>query len=119
MPGGPHSYGEVVRHHMGVEDLFPDAITGEEVDRRIAHSEARIKFWVMVGVVSNLLAAVSVAVPAVFFIGQISQNVQQAATAMTQIQANQKANEDWVKDRMIWEARIEVALRTKGVEVNK
>ena len=37
-------------------DLFPEL--SDEIDRRDPHSEQRIKFWVMAGIVANLLVAV-------------------------------------------------------------
>lgn len=98
-------------------DLFPEIVSSEEIDRRIMHSEQRIKFWIMAGVASNLVVAIGAAIPAIFYIGQISVSVQQSADTMKKIEASQDANLNWVQNRMIWETRVEEALRRDGVPV--
>lgn len=102
---------------VSARELFPEIVSSEEIDRRIMHSEQRIKFWIMAGVASNLVVAVAAAIPAIFYIGQISVSVQQSAETMKKIEASQDANLTWVQNRMIWETRVEAALRADGVPI--
>ena len=96
-------------------DLFPD-LKGD-IDERVQHSEVRLKNWVLAGVIANLLVAIGGAGPIVFYLGQISRDIntslatQQAQTV--ELQARQK----WMQDRMVWEARVEAALEAKGFKM--
>jgi hypothetical protein len=113
MTGGPHSYRDVVDREMHVDELFPDAITGEEVDLRIANAEGRIKFWVVACVAANLVLAL----PTIFYMGKMAQSVDEMSTSVKSLQASESNGKDWVRDRMVWEAKVEAALHDKGVEV--
>jgi hypothetical protein len=121
MPGGPHEYGDrygqVISKTIPVEDLFPDAITGDEVDRRITHMGTKIKLWVISGVAANLLFAL----PTIFFMGQMSQSVREMATSVSQLQQDQrekqKVDDNWVRERIVWETQVESALKDKGIKV--
>lgn len=97
------------------KDLWPEIVSSDEIDRRIMHSEQRIKFWIMAGVASNLIVAISAAIPAIFYIGQISNSVQQSAETMAKIEKAQDSNMEWVHNRMVWEARIEEELRARNM----
>src|SRR5215204_1288607 len=55
-------------------DLFPDL--SDEIDRRITHSETRIKYWVLVGVVVNFLIAVGAAIPVIYASGTIASDIR-------------------------------------------
>lgn len=121
MPNGPHehgaNYGEIVRKVIPVEDLFPDGISGDEVDRRISHMGTKIKLWVISGVAANLLFAL----PTIFFMGQMSQSVREMAASVNQLQQDQKdkskVDGDWVRERIVWETQVESALKEKGIKV--
>lgn len=95
------------------KDLFPDAVTFEEMDRHIRYSETRTRFWIVACVASNLILAL----PTVFYVGRMAQAVEQMSASVKDLQSTQRVSDDWIKDRMIWEAKMEVALRSKGVEV--
>lgn len=95
------------------EDLFPD--WGQDVDRRIAASEARIKFWVLGGVVTNLIVAIGAAIPIVFFMGQISRDIASSVESQRALAVVQTDTSKWRQDRMIWEARVEAILINKGI----
>ena len=94
-------------------DLFPDL--SDEMDRRDKSTEQRIKIWILAGVAANLLVAIMAAIPTIFYMGQISSNLNQAL----QVQAEQKAElavrAKWIQERMVWEARIEAYLDDHGM----
>lgn len=53
-------------------------IMSDEIDRRIQHAEQRIKFWVISGVLANLLILIGATVPTVFYLGQLDHTMSQA-----------------------------------------
>lgn len=105
-------YSDVVDREMAVKELFPDAITGDEVDLRIAAAESRLKFWVVACVASNLILAL----PTVFYMGRMAQSVDEMTNSVKALQASEATGKDWIRDRMVWEARIEARLKDKGIE---
>lgn len=52
-------------------------ILSDEIDRRIQHAEQRIKFWVISGVLANVLILISATVPTVFYLGQLDRTISQ------------------------------------------
>lgn len=70
-------------HTVSGMDLFPDL--ADEIDRRVAHAEQRIKNWVLVGILTNFLMISLAAIPCVFYLGQLSHD---ATDALIRIQAN-------------------------------
>lgn len=110
MSGGPYSLNEPSPVQVG--DVFPDAITGEEVDLRISNAETRIKFWVVACVATNLVLAL----PTIFYMGRMAQSVEEMSSSVKDLQSNQKVNDTWVRDRLVWEARMEAAMKAKGIE---
>lgn len=94
-------------------DIFPDL--SEEIDRRIAHSEQRLKYWVLAGIVTNLMVAIFAAVPTIFYIGQISRDINQALQNQQAQTVELAARAKWMQDRMVWEAKVSAALRARGL----
>lgn len=113
-PRGPY-LPEPERIHA--EDLFPD--WGVDVDRRIAASESRIKFWVLGGVITNLVVAVGAAIPLVFFFGQISRDIAATVAAQQASVISAEETVKWRQARMVWEARVESILESKGITVQR
>ena len=103
--------------HIRAEDLFPD--WGTDVDRRIAASEARIKFWVLGGVITNLVVAIGAAIPLVFFFGQISRDIAQTVVAQQASVISAEETVKWRQERMVWEARVESILESKGITMQR
>lgn len=97
-------------------ELFPDV--SDEIDRRIEHSEQRIKTWVLAGVAANLLVAIVAALPMIFYMGQISRDINQATINQASLQLRLDSDEKWRNERMIWETRIEAQLMQKGVVIS-
>lgn len=57
-------------------DLFPDLSL--DIDRRISQSQTNIKYWVICGVLANLMAFILGAVPVIYYLGSISAQSSQA-----------------------------------------
>jgi hypothetical protein len=93
-------------------DLFPDL--SDEIDRRIATSELRIKTWVMGGIVANLCTILVATVPMVFYLGQISRDIQTTVIATAANTGDIRATSQWTQDRMIWETSAQQWMMTKG-----
>lgn len=93
-------------------DLFPEL--SDEIDRRIMHSEQRIKYWVMGGIVANLLTLLVATIPMVFYLGQISRDVQTTVTTAGSSVVELKVRESWMRDRIIWEAAAEQWMESQG-----
>ena len=53
-------------------------ILSDEIDRRIQHAEQRIKFWVISGVLANLIILLIATVPTIFYLGQLDQTIKTA-----------------------------------------
>lgn len=86
-------------------DLFPEM--SEEIDRRINHSEQRIKFWVMAGVAANLLVAILAAIPTIFYMGQASRDISQVQQEVTLLTGELKEHGVKIQENTIWRARME------------
>lgn len=97
------------------EELYPE--WSSEVDRRIMASEVRIKFWVVGGALVNFLVAAGAAVPMIFYMGQITSTIQQSAVDLKAQTARLDTNADWVRDRMVWEARVESTLERQNIHI--
>lgn len=100
-----------------LEELFPD--WSNEVDRRIASAEVRIKFWVVGGAMVNGIIAACAAIPMIFYMGQITASIQQATTQLKAQDIRVSANTEWIRDRMVWEARVEAALASQHIVVSE
>src|SRR5688572_14923029 len=90
-------------------DLFPDV--SDEIDRRIGHSEQRIKFWVMAGVAANLLVAILAAIPTIFYMGQASRDISQVQGHVTVMAGEVKEQNVRIQENTIWRARMEERLQ--------
>jgi hypothetical protein len=64
---------------MGIrEDNLIDQL---ELDRAIDHATLKIKFWVVSGVLANLLILATAMVPVVFYLGQIDSRLAEESRA--------------------------------------
>lgn len=100
-----------------LEELYPE--WSSEVDRRISASEVRIKFWVVGGALVNFIVAAGAAVPMIFYMGQITSSIAQSTTEIKAQTARLDTNAEWVRDRMVWEARVESALEKRDIHVSR
>jgi len=55
----------------------------EVLDREILHSETRIKFWVVAGVLANLVMLIGIGAPLIYYLGTIQA---QATSVLATIQ---------------------------------
>lgn len=92
-------------------DLFPDI--SEEIDRRIQHSEQRIKTWVLGGIAANLLVAILAAIPTIFYMGQASRDISETQRQVTILVTQIEQMNDKVEENSIWRARMEERLLTE------
>lgn len=74
---------------MPWRDAYPNL--DEDIDRRIEHSEGRIKYWVIAGILVNVIALVGIGSPLVYYFG--AMQAQSANTLQTIIATNQKLDE--------------------------
>lgn len=95
-------------------DLFPDI--SEEIDRRVVHSEHRIKYWIVVGILANLVTLILAAIPVVFYLGQMTTTATQALGTIRQQQVQLDAMRQWREDRIIWEISAEQWMKSKGFQ---
>lgn len=92
-------------HEVRGIDLFPDV--SDEIDRRISHSEQRIKTWVLGGIAANLIVAIVAAIPMIFYLGQISRDVAQTRSDISTTIVTLKDHNDRIQENTIWRARME------------
>ena len=86
-------------------DLFPEL--DEDIDRRILHSETRIKYWVVAGVIANLVTLLLGGIPMVYYLGQMSEKMNMALVSNKLTTDVLAQRGDWMKEREIWESQIE------------
>lgn len=65
----------------------------------------------------NFFVAVGAAVPLIFYMGQITTSINQSSTDLKAQTSRLDTNADWVRDRMVWEARVESALEKQDIHV--
>ena len=93
-------------------EMFPEF--GDEVDRRIEHSETRIKNWVATGVVANLVALFVMAIPLTYSLGQIQAKFDAVLVTSQDTAKRLKDMDTWRRDREVWETSVESYLATQG-----
>lgn len=95
-------------------DVYPEL--SEEIDRRILHSETRIKYWVLGGVLANVATFALTAIPSVFYLGQLSTNLENATTLLSvQVQELQRIKEQQER-RNSWEVAAEQWMIGQGFQ---
>ena len=60
----------------------------DDIDRRIDHSEGRIKYWVVAGILANVLTLLGVGSPLVYYFGVMQ--AQTSNTLNTVVETNQR-----------------------------
>lgn len=90
---------------QNVYELFPEL--SSDIDRRIVHSETRIKNWVIGGILANLIALIFAAIPLVYYLGQIQAQSSQALQTIQSTSAELERRRDWMLDRQLWEQSME------------
>lgn len=92
----------------------PDSAFHTLLDREILHSETRIKFWVVAGVLANLVILIGIGAPLIYYLGTIQS---QANSAMITIQATSVKVQD-IEQRVnrheLWESAAESWMNQKG-----
>ena len=92
----------------------PDSAFHTLLDREILHSETRIKFWVVAGVLANLVILIGIGAPLIYYLGTIQS---QANSAMVTIQATSvklQEVEERVNRHELWESAAETWMNQQG-----
>lgn len=89
---------------MAWREQFPSL--EDDIDRRIEHSEGRIKYWVIAGVLANLVALVGIGAPMIYYFGSMQaqtqntlQTVLTISTSLTDIETRIQRQE--VRQQML------------------
>lgn len=93
-------------------DLFPGL--DDDIDRRVLASEHRIKYWVVCGILVNLVGVMAAAIPLIFYMGQVSRDAADAATTLDGVERRIEASEARINDRVLWESTAEQWMVSKG-----
>ena len=100
-------------------ELFPEL--SADMDRRISHSETRLKFWVVGGVLANLIALAAIGLPMVYYAGQVVEQIEtdRRVAAQEFVEGAERdailaARGIWMQDRRAWELSVEPYLRELG-----
>lgn len=100
------------------EPLHLDIDLHEDIDRRISHSEMRIKNWVIAGVLANLLVLIGIGAPLVYYLGSISAQSVMAITQLNATQTQLSTINEWIRRREIKDAAVEAWMQGKGFRPN-
>lgn len=93
-------------------ELFPDL--DEDIDRRILHSETRIKYWVIVGVLVNVLAVIGLGAPLIYYLGTMQAQATAAIASLNKSDEVQDRQDRWIRDHEIRDASLEQWAQRQG-----
>lgn len=97
-------------------DLGFTEAQSEELDRRILHSESRIKFWVIGGILANILSLAAVAIPLIFYLGQMQTQFASTVASAGVSESELRKLDRWKLEREIWEQAVNNHLSPKGFQ---
>jgi len=93
-------------------DLFPDL--DEDINRRINHAEVRIKYWVILGVLVNVIALVGLGAPLVYYLGTMQAQAGVAIANLSKTSDAQLAMASEVQDNKYRTASVEQWAESQG-----
>jgi len=93
---------------------FMDENLHEDMDRRILHSETRIKNWVIAGVLANLLVLIGIGAPLVYYLGSISAQSTMAITQLSETNNRLAIMDRWIRRHEVWDATVEAWMESQG-----
>lgn len=93
-------------------ELFPELST--DMDRRIGHAEMRLKFWVVAGILCNVVGGLAVGIPMIYYLGSLNSQFDSLITRADSQQAVQERQVRWMQEREIWENAVETHLVEDG-----
>jgi hypothetical protein len=97
---------------MGAKDDV-ELIDRTDLDRAIDHATLKIKFWVISGVLANLLILASAMVPVVFYLGQIDTKLREESRAA---QSERDGIEQLVGWAILHNAPTDIVAKVVGVD---
>lgn len=95
-------------------DLFPDL--DEDIDRRIAHAETRIKYWVIIGVLANVAALIGLGAPLIYYLGSMQAQASVAIASLSKSSDQLERQQNWIRKREMKDASLEAWAKTKGYQ---
>ena len=104
--------------HMGTPpdvkavDLFPEL--SEDIDRRISASEQRVKYWVIVGALANSVGLMAIAMPVIFYLGQISNQFESVLVEVKEAKQYAQMDVEHKREEMVWRITAEQWMISKG-----
>lgn len=93
---------------------MPVGISEAEVDRRILHSETRIKSWVIGGVLANLILLASVGLPYVYFAGQTAKSLGDMADDSKGQTEKFREMQIWMRNHEILQQSMQIWMENQG-----
>ena len=87
-----------------------------DVNRRIQHAETRIKYWVIGGVLANLLALVGLGAPLVYYLGTLNAQTTSAITTVATVNTNLSKMDDKLRELEFRQRSVMTYLKGKGFE---
>lgn len=87
-----------------------------DVNRRILHSETRIKAWVIGGVLANLLVLIGIGAPMVYYLGQLSAQTTASSISLNKISSDIQTNKARVRNLEQRQNAIARFLEKQGFE---
>lgn len=85
-----------------------------DVTQRISHSETRIKYWVIAGVVANLLVLIGVGVPMVYYLGQMSAQATEVIASVAKTSMQLDKIEVTQRRQAVWQYAAEQWMQSQG-----
>lgn len=89
-------------------------MTQDEVDRLILHSETRIKYWVIAGVVANMIALVGVGAPLIYYLGTMQAQTTAALATIQNANNHLTEMDKRLNQHEVWESNAETWMVQKG-----
>lgn len=104
--------GGIIENKIIATDLFPE-LSGD-IDRRISHAEVRIKYWVMAGVLANLVALLGLAIPLTYYLGTL--NAKNAVATTDNVKQTERLDRHGqiLQSEIVWQAYAESWMEQKG-----
>lgn len=91
----------------------------DDIERRIEHSEGRIKYWVIAGILANLVALVGIGIPLVYYFGSMQAQSVSAASSLSALTNNVALNQNRLQSIEFRQQMLEVWAESEGFRAPK
>lgn len=86
----------------------------DDIDRRIEHSEGRIKYWVIAGILANLVALVGIGVPLVYYFGSMQAQSGNTVSSLMQLTTTVNQNQQRIQNMELRQQMLEMWAEQQG-----